>query len=226
MPADRIATLIARATDVFIERGYRRTKIADVADALGVAKGTLYLYVESKEALFDLVLRAADPDGSLPAPLPLPWRTPTGAALLRHVRTRLSAISFPALDAALRRRRVDDVAGELGAIVGELYDIESRYRVAIKLIDRAAASHPELAAVWYTGGREGLLAALSTYLAERIRRGALPPVPDVAVAARFVVETVAFWAMHRHWDPHPQALAEPAVRETVCALVVRACTGR
>jgi AcrR family transcriptional regulator len=226
MPADRITTLVARATEVFIERGYRRTKIADVAEALGVAKGTLYLYVESKEALFDLVLRAADPEVGLPEPLSLPWRTPTSSALLRYVRTRLSTIDFPALDAALRRRRVDDVAAELDAIVGELYDVVSRYRVAIKLIDRAAATYPELAAVWHTGGREGQLAAFSTYLGERIRRGVLPPVPDAGVAARFVVETVAFWAMHRHWDPHPQALAEPAVRETVCALVVRAFTGR
>jgi AcrR family transcriptional regulator len=226
MPADRITSLVARATDVFIERGYRRTKIADVAEALGVAKGTVYLYVESKEALFDLVLHAADPEGGLPAPLALPWRTPTGATLLRNVRTRLSAISFPALEAALRRRRVDDVAAELAAIVGELYDVVSRYRVAMKLVDRAAATHPELAAVWYTGGREGLLGALSTYLADRVRRGALPPPADLGVAARFVVETVAWWAMHRHWDPHPQALAEPAVRETVCTLVVRALTGR
>jgi AcrR family transcriptional regulator len=34
--------------------------MADVAEALGVAKGTLYLCVESKEALFDAVLRYAD----------------------------------------------------------------------------------------------------------------------------------------------------------------------
>ena len=35
------------ATDVFIERGYRQTQMADVARAMGVAKGTVYLYVVS-----------------------------------------------------------------------------------------------------------------------------------------------------------------------------------
>ena len=55
-PPDRLPQLIACATRVFIEQGYRRTQMDDVAAALGVAKGTLYLYVESKEALFDLVL--------------------------------------------------------------------------------------------------------------------------------------------------------------------------
>ena len=60
IPDDRLARLVECATQVFITQGYRRTQMADVAKALGVAKGTLYLYVESKEALFDLVVRSAD----------------------------------------------------------------------------------------------------------------------------------------------------------------------
>jgi len=38
----------------------------DIAVALGVAKGTLHLSVESKEALFDLVMRCADVEPPLP----------------------------------------------------------------------------------------------------------------------------------------------------------------
>jgi AcrR family transcriptional regulator len=51
---------VKRATEVFIERGYKDTQMDDIAAALGVAKGTVYVYVESKEALFDLVARCAD----------------------------------------------------------------------------------------------------------------------------------------------------------------------
>ena len=60
IPADRFRRLVDCATQVFIERGYAHTQMADVAEAMGIGKGTLYLYVESKEALFDLVLRSAD----------------------------------------------------------------------------------------------------------------------------------------------------------------------
>ena len=45
IPAGRLEQLVDCATRVFIDQGYRRTQMADVADALGVAKGTLYLYV-------------------------------------------------------------------------------------------------------------------------------------------------------------------------------------
>ncbi len=75
-PDDRLPQLIAAATEVFIEQGYRRTQMADVAEALGVAKGTLYLYVESKDALFDLVCRSADRPFERPATLPVPTPSP------------------------------------------------------------------------------------------------------------------------------------------------------
>ena len=62
-PEDRLEQLVECATRIFIEQGYAHTQMADVAAALGVAKGTVYLSVESKEALFDLVARYADAPG-------------------------------------------------------------------------------------------------------------------------------------------------------------------
>src|SRR5438105_2687862 len=60
IPPERFAQLVDVATRTFIARGYRMTQMADVAEGLGVAKGTVYLYVESKEALFDACVRHAD----------------------------------------------------------------------------------------------------------------------------------------------------------------------
>jgi AcrR family transcriptional regulator len=75
IPPDRFRQLIEVATETFIARGYRMTQMADVADALGVAKGTVYGYVESKEALLDMALRFAD-GHQAPSPASLPWKTP------------------------------------------------------------------------------------------------------------------------------------------------------
>lgn len=222
-PPDRLPQLIACATRVFIEQGYRRTQMDDIATALGVAKGTLYLYVESKEALFDLVLRCADaahPLTHLPA---LPFPTPKPGATLQYVSERLAANqTFPALVAALGRQRVTDVRAELTAIVRELYDTLARNRQGITLLDRSARDHPELAALWFEGARGGVMALLTQYLENRMRRKLLRPAPDVAVAARLLLETVVFWAVHRHWDPHPQAVDEAVARETVIQFIVNA----
>jgi hypothetical protein len=35
-----------------------------------------------------------------------------------------------------------------------------------------------------------------------------------------LLETVAFWAVHRHWDPSPQSIGEDAVEDAVVDLLV------
>ncbi|HRD11137.1 MAG TPA: TetR/AcrR family transcriptional regulator [Mycobacterium sp.] len=48
---------VARAAlELLLERGYRATRISDVAIRAGVAKGTVYLYFADKQALFAGVL--------------------------------------------------------------------------------------------------------------------------------------------------------------------------
>ena len=89
---------------------------------------------------------------------------------------------------------------ELAAIVMDIYDALARHRVGIKLVDRSARDIPELGQIWFGGARGLLVDTLSHYLGERGRTGRLRVLPDPAVAARFMVETCAFWAVHRHWD--------------------------
>ena len=223
IPDDRIQHLVESAANVFIEQGYHRTQMADVAQALGVAKGTLYLYVESKEALFDLVVRHADDESGNPLRGPLPIRTPRAGSTLRYVQDELARHQrLPRIAEALARRRVTNVAGELEDIVRELFQALARNRRRIKLIDRSARDYPELAALWFEGARGGFLALLEHYLRDRVARGSVRALPDVQAAARFILETTVFWAVHRHWDAHPQNVSEDVAEATVVHFVVNA----
>jgi TetR/AcrR family transcriptional regulator, cholesterol catabolism regulator len=49
--------LVATATRLFAEQGYHGTSMADLAEALGVQKGSLYSLTESKQALLVVVTR-------------------------------------------------------------------------------------------------------------------------------------------------------------------------
>lgn len=57
LPERRREEILAVATKEFARRGYPRTDLQVVADRLGVGKGTVYRYFETKETLF---LAAAD----------------------------------------------------------------------------------------------------------------------------------------------------------------------
>jgi AcrR family transcriptional regulator len=48
--------LLDVALRVFSERGYHETRISDLIEAAGVARGTFYLYFESKNAIFHELL--------------------------------------------------------------------------------------------------------------------------------------------------------------------------
>jgi AcrR family transcriptional regulator len=55
--------LTAAALSLFVEKGFAATRLDEVAARAGVSKGTLYLYFDSKEALFEAVIR----EGVVPA---------------------------------------------------------------------------------------------------------------------------------------------------------------
>ena len=115
IPESRLADLLDCATAVFIAQGYRQTQMSDVAEALGVAKGTVYLSVESKEALFAAALLYADTKPPSPSEVELPIPTLPPGELAAVVRRRLArGIVPPALARAMERKRVRDVrAGHL-----------------------------------------------------------------------------------------------------------------
>ena len=53
---DRREHILDASIEVFGSRGFSRTNVADIAQTAGVAKGTVYLYFDSKEAIFNTIL--------------------------------------------------------------------------------------------------------------------------------------------------------------------------
>src|SRR3954468_13980654 len=51
-PDARRRQLLSAATTVFARRGYRAASISDIVATAGVARGTFYLYFESKAQVF------------------------------------------------------------------------------------------------------------------------------------------------------------------------------
>src|SRR5919199_800901 len=55
----RVQAILDAALDVFSEKGFAASRLEDVAVRAGVAKGTIYLYFASKEALFEALIRSS-----------------------------------------------------------------------------------------------------------------------------------------------------------------------
>ena len=55
-PRERRAQILGHAARLFGDKGYHDTSIADIIAAAGVARGTFYLYFESKRGIFEELL--------------------------------------------------------------------------------------------------------------------------------------------------------------------------
>jgi AcrR family transcriptional regulator len=76
----REGEVVRAATEVFCAKGYSAATLADVADRLGMLKGSLYYYVHSKEHLLVKVFESLDEDARA---LLVEAATGTGPALVR-----------------------------------------------------------------------------------------------------------------------------------------------
>jgi AcrR family transcriptional regulator len=238
IPADRFSAVIAASARVFITHGYQRTQMQDVADALGLAKGTLYGYAQGKAALFAAAVRYGDAHEDLPVPADLPVAAPHEGEIAAVVSGRLvDEVAEMRLTQALREplppdATPADASAELAWIVTDLYQRLARHRIALKLVDRCAPELPDLAEVWFGTGRGAQVDAVQTYLLDRERAGQLSLPGPAPVVARTIVELCSLWAVHLHFDPSPdpRLIAQPRVTDndvvaaTLTEFVVRATT--
>ena len=220
-PADRISSLIDAAVRVFSLKGFRRAQMADIAHEMGVSPGLLYSYVESKEALFYLVVDQGFGQAPPAEPPSLPVRTPAPGAIAKRIADRFrTEAAMPVLSAALKRPRAEDPSAELEAIVRELYSIQYRTAPAITMLDRSALDVPELAGLFYGRMRGGLISRLTRLIESRMEAGQFRRVPHPAVAARLIVEASNWFARNRRGDPASQEISDEAAEETTVDFIV------
>jgi AcrR family transcriptional regulator len=186
------------AADVFAERGFVRARMSEVAQRAGVATGSLYNVAASKEALFAAVFVPRDQRQDLTLPLPDPGLERMQAVIAGRL---LEATRLPLHEQALARPRADDVGEELRALLAERFDSMAGSWRQLAAVERTAADLPAVFDAFYNEGRRAFLDSLAVYLRSRAEAGQLRLAAEPALVARFVVESIAFWAYHRHQDP-------------------------
>jgi AcrR family transcriptional regulator len=195
--------------------------MADVAAKAGMSSGSLFTYVESKEALFHLVFVHWFDKASECLPI-LPVATPGPGETLRVIEAGLQEVQVPRMRAALAENEPVDVANELRDIVEERYALIAHYWPLIAVIERCAVEMPELEAAWFGLARAGSFEELSSYLERRMAEGLLRTMPDAGVAARVVTESVTWFAWHRLQARDASLYDDEAARRTVVEFICAA----
>ncbi len=214
------------STAVFGRLGYKRTHIADIASEAGVSAGSVYSYVESKEALFHLVFLHGF--GLLAEGRPeLPVSTPDFAETLEVISAGLRRYAgTPLLRAALEVDDPPDVRAELESIVEERYAMTERLWPLLAVIERSAIDLPDLDEFYFARGRRSHIGQLVRYIRRRVASGHLRPQEDPAITARLVTEAITWFAWHRRQDRDATIYDDGAARRSVVDFVCNALVAR
>jgi AcrR family transcriptional regulator len=224
---ERFPEVIAAAVRVFARDGYRSAHMSDVAREAGLSEAALYRYVDGKEDLFVLAIRHS----LLLEPLPgedgpagqFPLAVPSLQEMIRQAREFVVAeVPFGALAQALHTADTADPAAELEQVMRELFTLEEQTVQAANMIERSARELPELADLLDSGLRRPVLDALTDYLDSRAKTGKLRATPDTAATARLLLETLTWFARHRHSDPSGAAIPPALAQETAVDALLHA----
>jgi AcrR family transcriptional regulator len=161
---DKHAAIVAAATTLFARYGYRRTSIDEIARAADIAKGTLYLYFDSKEACFrgvcSAVMKKVLDDLSVAAEADGPLATRLEGALAAKF-----ALMFELVDRSPHARELlestNAVSGDILIAADRTY--EQRLAELLKAADRKreiglrdAGLSSAAAAAWLVRSGRGL----------------------------------------------------------------------
>jgi AcrR family transcriptional regulator len=211
---DRRKQIGQAALRAFSDSGFRRTQVSEIAKLAGTAPGTIYLYTASKEALFLAALQIGlgeEPDDAFAENEDLLETISKKLTMSRRIPSLVLATSGPT-----------DSLPSFCHVVTEIYDSIEAVAPAIRLVERCAQDWPELAALFYFDLRPKLIQMLSQYMQLGAVAGTLREVPDCGLAARLVIETIAWFAIHRHGDADGQYFDALAAKTAVVDALVHA----
>jgi AcrR family transcriptional regulator/ferredoxin len=123
--AETRARLLSAAADIFAERGYDGTRVADIAAAAGVSNGALYAHFASKAEVLIQALRAHGRRMLAEAFAADPGLSITDLLLVvgRSLPLRRDAREYLVVEALVAARRDDHVARPMRTYIGERADM-------------------------------------------------------------------------------------------------------
>lgn len=187
---------IANAAVTYITRhGYKQTQMAGLAKEIGVSAGTLYTYVENKEALLHLAAEfLIDPAPLEQASLPFKGY-PRSELVEKFIKAVLDRAQWLILKNALAENRTDPET--LRLIGDEVYGLIDTHGRSILFLDRLANEIPEFTSVHMDSVRGGFTGDLVMLL---LKAGSKHGPYGTGIIARAATEGISWSAMHRHHE--------------------------
>ena len=188
---NRLKLFYDAGTRLFINKGFARTQIKDVAREIGLSTGMLYQYFTSKRDILSFILK-----GTIePAVLEQNYEYPITSKSFKDLDDEIKA-AFEVNQAQLGIHLSDQAEGySLAYMFSDAYDVIAKYGVGCLVIEHNTEDLEELAG-YYREYRRRYFEQIKQYVEIYIEKGEFRKVDDVFYTTRAIVEIMAWWSMH------------------------------
>ena len=188
MENQRIWEIGEAAARLFLQRGYSRTQISDIAGAVGVSVGTIYHdFAGKKEILYFVLKRTVDP-----AFVDRTFIRPITDELFEGLDEELNE----AFDrsAAYFAKNLSRKEYHFKELISDTFDLLSQYAVGCLFLERNRFEFPDLAERYRTY-RLRFFETMTRYLVRFIGEGEVRPLEQVELTTRLIIELLTWWTM-------------------------------
>lgn len=186
---NRLDLFYGAGSHLFINKGYARTQMKDIAQQIGLSTGMIYQYFKGKNDLLDFIIKCTIE----PSYLHQDFDYPIQGQLFEHLDQEI--------DAAFEKNAADFNKGmenpnyTLVEMFSDAFDVIAKYGVGCLIIEHNVDDLPKLAES-YRDFRKIYFKQVYQYVERFINEGQMREVEDKHYTTRTIIELLAFWGMH------------------------------
>ncbi|MCQ4637298.1 TetR/AcrR family transcriptional regulator [Anaerovorax odorimutans] len=187
---NRMDVIFQAASHLFINKGYARTQMKDIAKEIGLSTGMLYVYFGGKEDLLNFIMKGAiDPD-FINREFELPIDPGVFVSLEEEI---MEVFENNTKEFASHLDDLDQYP--LEQMLSDAFDIISRYGIGCLMIEKNPDALKKLVDI-YKEYRKCFFDQMLDYVTGYIKNGTFREAEHIQYCVQLIIETLSWWGMH------------------------------
>lgn len=190
MMENRLKMICDASSDLFINKGFARSQIKDIAKKIGLSTGMLYVYFTSKRDILSLILKGTIDPLFIAQEFDFPINSGLFASLDDEI---MEAFENNTKQFAAHLNDIADYP--LEQMLSDAFDVISKYGVGCLLIEKNPDDLEKLAG-YYKEYRQKFFDQVLSYVTLYMESKTFRNVEHPEYCTRLIIETLSWWGMH------------------------------
>lgn len=187
---NRMKLIYDAASHLFINKGYARTQMKDIAKEIGLSTGMLYVYFTGKRDILNFILKGTIDPAFITQEFELPIRSEIFASLNNEIMD-----AFKENTKAFSSHLNNIIYYPLEQMLSDAFDVISKYGIGCLLIEKNPEDIRELTG-YYKEYRQKFYNQVLSYITQYMQNGTFRQVEHPQYVTRLIIETLSWWGMH------------------------------